>query len=75
MRITTRGKWKLFINASLNIFRFELFCIFNGKAEHTDRQRERERERESEREEERVRQREGENEILREGIRETENDQ
>ena len=73
MRKTTKGKWKLFINASLNIFRFELFCIFNGKAEHTDRQRERERERE--REEERVRQREGENEIMREGIRETENDQ
>ena len=71
MRITTRGKWKLFINASLNIFRFELFCIFNGKAEHTGRERERERERE----EERVRQREGENEIMRDGIRETENDQ
>ena len=69
MRKRTRGKWKLFINASLNIFRFELFCIFNGKAEHTGREREREIE------EERVRQREGENEIMREGIRETENDQ
>ena len=70
MRKRTRGKWKLFINASKIFFGLNYFASLTEKQSTQI-----DRERESEREEERVRQREGENEIMREGIRETENDQ